>query len=725
MISTSAAYKRAVTADARRVRVRLPLRVTSPDIVYGAVTGSAGMPVSQPEQIHDAVMEADDNYASLEPGRWVLDGSNGILEDDGSYPGEVGYVCSQIARANGSFAQAQSMSMAISGVTSLQVLTIFFPDNEGDGYAVDFDVAISAGGVTQYSKSVEGNDRSKVVLQGFSVADPDGITLTIYRWSIGRRYARVIEIVPGYGETWTEDKITSLLIRQQVNIPALSAPYGTLDVTFDNTERAFDPRDKTGIFASLEERQALPAYIGVDTDEGAREYIPAGVWYRNDRSWETQDDGLTMRWSLVDVIGLLSTRAFVAPGTLPSTLAGWAEALVTQLGPAFTGAWHVDPDYALLALTAAKADVDGKPCGDILCWICQASGTFARADAETGALTIEPLWSQGNAYDLDNLASDPVLSANDNVGSLIFTVGGNRYVVSGNLASSGNTINISNPFIASQAAALEAAQRILSCYGGNKISTSGRGDPSSEMGDVVTVAMRGAEPMSGRLISQTFDFSGGVLRDCRSELLQADGIRLYENVEVIRESGTWTVPAGVTSLGVILIGGGQAGGQGEKGTYPGVFEIKEGACYGKNGSRGQDGVGGNVWYGTVGVTPGQTLTVVIGAGGIPQPGGPSNGQPSTLGVWSSANGHGYSPSYTDIATGMAFGRSGISKPPANSGDGGRGGAGGPGAIQEWAYPRDIWGHITGLLTLQSQTPPQVGSLGARGGSGCVIVSWEV
>lgn len=93
--------------------------------------------------------------------------------------------------------------------------------------------------------------------------------------------------------------------------------------------------------------------------------------------------------------------------------------------------------------------------------------------------------------------------------------------------------------------------------------------------------------------------------------------------------------------------------------------------------------------------------------------------------WSSANGHGYSPSFTDIATGMAFGRSGIRAPVDNSGDGGFGGAGGAGAVWTCEYLRDVWGHITGPLQITHMEPAQAGALGVAGGSGCVIISWEV
>jgi len=65
---------------------------------------------------------------------------------------------------------------------------------------------------------------------------------------------------------------------------------------------------------------------------------------------------------------------------------------------------------------------------------------------------------------------------------------------------------------------------------------------------------------------------------------------------------SWTAPAGVTSVSVVCIG---AGGAGTRGTSPSdVDQLRRGG-----------GGGGLGWKNNIAVTPGQTYTVVVGAGG--------------------------------------------------------------------------------------------------------------
>jgi hypothetical protein len=62
---------------------------------------------------------------------------------------------------------------------------------------------------------------------------------------------------------------------------------------------------------------------------------------------------------------------------------------------------------------------------------------------------------------------------------------------------------------------------------------------------------------------------------------------------------TWIVPPGITSISAVCIGGGGGGAGGESGRNEGV-----------NG-----GAGGGLSYGTIDVTPGEALIIVVGAGG--------------------------------------------------------------------------------------------------------------
>lgn len=67
---------------------------------------------------------------------------------------------------------------------------------------------------------------------------------------------------------------------------------------------------------------------------------------------------------------------------------------------------------------------------------------------------------------------------------------------------------------------------------------------------------------------------------------------------------SWTAPSGVTSVSVVAVGGGGAGGG--RGTHI------------TNGSGGQGGSGGGLgWKNNITVVPGQSYTIVVGAGGLP------------------------------------------------------------------------------------------------------------
>ena len=85
------------------------------------------------------------------------------------------------------------------------------------------------------------------------------------------------EIIPGVYEEWTDDILASLDIQMRGNFACLAIPYGTCTLRMDNLDRRFEPRNKSGIFQSIEERQAIPIAIGCELEDGTVEY-KRGVW---------------------------------------------------------------------------------------------------------------------------------------------------------------------------------------------------------------------------------------------------------------------------------------------------------------------------------------------------------------------------------------------------------------------------------------------------------------
>ena len=729
MLSITDGYKTAIVGDVRRMLIKAQLEIVDPDITYGTVNSSGEAAFSKGEQLHDKELSLNSRYATLEPRRWVLDGSFRLIPDEPqAISGEVGFVGDVLSGEDGSFASAVYAELTFTNVSILQACSVYFSDDSIDGIAEDFTVAVYSGDTAVYTKDFTGNTEISVSLDGFTVYDPTAIRVTVTKWSLPGRRMRIAEIIPGVYEEWTDDILASINIQMRGNFACLAIPYGTCTLRMDNLDRRFEPRNKSGIFQSIEERQAIPVAIGCELEDGTVEYKRAGVFYQANGGWKTGDNAMTMQWDLVDIVGLLADREFKAPSSMPTTLSGWLAALVGQMGANFANRYHVDPDYADAAATVnSAADVEGKKCGDILRWVCMATGTWPRADAETGYLTAEPFWSQGNKLDLDNMTTYPVMKANDDLAVLTFQLYDDAKTVvniSGNATSSSQTLTVSNPFLHTAAQAQTAARQILSQYGGIKLETVSRGDPAGEIGDVDTVWLNESSATTGRRMEQSFTFSNGILRDCKSVLLQADGSFLFENRVVFTESGVFHTGPNQTQARIILSQGGQGGGYGEDGY------VREAAWENKvesgPGAKGADGSGGKVWSGVINVNPDTDYAVVIGKGGkaAEKQGVPgAEGGETTFGVYSSANGKVYSPSFTDLASGDAYGRSGVAVPKSGTGDGGTGGEGG--AAGSGYMKKHYWpdGSPSGFEFIQTSNPGP-GHPGKDGADGVCVIWWD-
>lgn len=708
MINSTDEYKRAIVGDSRRILVKAIVDIIDPDISYKKVQTSGESIYSNSDQIHNKNFNESAFYVTLEKNRWGLNGGYQIYPLDVKDL-EVGFMSNDISGGNGYFETPQWVELSFSNVSILQACSVYFLDSES--IPENFSVEVRQGDIVYYSKEFVKNTNKSISLSGFTVYNPDAIRVTVTKMSLPYRRFRTAEIIPGIYEEWDGSILASFDVKHQGDVSCVSIPYGTCTLRMDNLDRRFEPRSKSGVFQSLEDRQGIDVSLAVRLEDGKDEYKRVGIYYQHSGGWKTGDNGLTMQWNLVDIVGLLADREFMPTNTLPTTLEGWVSALVSQLGENFKNRYSVDPSYSSVSANVREqSDVVGMKCGDLLRYVCMATGTWPRADAETGYLAVEPLWSEGNKITLRNLESYPIMKANEDIAAIIFTLNdgeNTQYIVSGNSLSSSETKSINNPFIHTKEQALIAAKQILAAYGGNRYELVGRGDPTSEIGDVDTIWLNESVATTARRIFQTFNFQSGILRSCQSRLLQADGSFLYENRHVMTESGTWTAPAGVTSLRIILVGKGADGTDGTDGGWLSA------------GIDGIDGVGGKVWAGTISINDGQTFDVSVG-------------ENTVFGSYSSANGIVFPYGYTDVASGDSFARTGVSAPIAGFGDGGKGGKGGMKGYTHTEIKRvekedPETGDVTVETTMDTviDSYPTNGTLGVSGAFGCAVVYWDV
>ena len=700
MIQTSPAFRAAVVGSPRRVDILAVVDLSDPDLTWEPMGYDSLAPWCVPEQLHDHELDPPARYAALERGRWLLGGGSKVFPDGYQVKESMGFANDALSGPDGTFSPAAWVEERFAHVRILQTVSIYFSTDPADGVPMDFTVEVRSGDTVYFTKTFTGNRATEVSIDGFTVQQPTAIRLTCTRWSLPSRRMRAVEIMTGLYERWGPRMLASFSCVQQGEFSCLSLPYGSVTLAMDNKSRRFEPRRKDSIFASIEERQGVEVYIGVRVASGAFERVKLGLFYMAGDGWKTSQNEPTMQWYLVDIIGLLSGRTFLPPETLPTTLAGWLEAIVSQLGVNFTNRWSCDPAYAGKPVTAnSREDVTGKSCGEMIRWACQASGTWPRADAETGKLCAEPLWHQGNKLALANLTGYPGMKANQSLAALIFTLSdGTEYVVSGNSTSSEKTVAIRNPFLHTQAQALAAARLILSQYGGNVIETTGRGGPSGEIGDVDTVWLDESSAVTARRKSQTIQFQDGMMQGCRSTLLQADGSYLWEERTVLTGSGTWTGPSGVGRLRLFLVGRGGDGTAGTAGSYDAP------------GEDGTDGLGGLVWAGVVDINPGQSFAYRVD-------------QDAVFGVWTSAEGQQYPQGYSDIASGESYARTGVQAPLEGSGDGGAGGKGGSQGVRHRETVYNSEGKPSGSRWVVDVRPGPA-EPGVPGTSGCIVIYWD-
>ncbi|MBQ8109700.1 MAG: hypothetical protein IJ124_06040 [Clostridia bacterium] len=222
------------------------------------------------------------------------------------------------------------------------------------------------------------------------------------------------------------------------------------------------------------------------------------------------------------------------------------------------------------------------------------------------------------------------------------------------------------------------AKRVLAYYSSAKTVRTRLLLKDERTGDCIQFSDPYGEATKGYLQEAGLSASTALFGDC--EIIagykptgQGNNI---STVELLSEAQTWTVPAGVYEITLVLIGGGNGGYNGGRGnsTYglylshsSDVAQNYSPGKGGKGGAGGLRGMGGKIYRTTISVTPGQTFVFTPGVGGDAG----QEGTATTFGSYSSASGNSIEYGFVDIINSATYGKSGRDGVP-----GGKGGDGG-------------------------------------------------
>ena len=324
----------------------------------------------------------------------------------------------------------------------------------------------------------------------------------------------------------------------------------------------------------------------------------------------------------------------------------------------------------------------------------------------SGAVMGETVIFDGPHHDLTATGSLRILSSGVNFAVLtgVGTLQGKQYTHQTKIVSERveevtgeeNLVTVTDATLVSVSNSRNVAKRTLSFYSCRRVVTMDIESTGERPGDMLTFSDPFDESTKGLLQSLEFSMAQ-ILR--ASATVITDYIpkwfgNKYNAYDVITTNGTYTIPAGVEDIMVLLIGGGRGGWSGLSGlesdpstastlsrvtsvtdyteTASGYGTVKGG----EGGEAGAGGLGGKVYRVELSVTPGQSFPVTIGTGGA---GGVyssigsiqgSVGTASKFGTLSSESGVVMDAGYADVISGTIYAAPGKTGIPGGKGSGG-------------------------------------------------------
>lgn len=234
--------------------------VDAADMSSAAVNIEA-VPFTELSQVTDKITENTRKLASLEQDLWALDGSFSLPNDDASN-GETGYWSDAISDENGNI--DLSFTFSFDEAQSSKGFTVIF-DTKTQEVAADFTISVYNGSTLLNLASVVGNS------EVFRIVDCPAenynlISLNFTKTAKPYRRIRLTEFVFGYLQEFSADKIVNLKAIYETSLYMENLPTNKLELTIDNTDRAYNVLNPTGIYRYLQEGQGLNASVTINGD---------------------------------------------------------------------------------------------------------------------------------------------------------------------------------------------------------------------------------------------------------------------------------------------------------------------------------------------------------------------------------------------------------------------------------------------------------------------------
>lgn len=217
-------------------------------------TNDAGVLGGIAATIND-VSEMGGKYASLERNLWSLDGTFGILPDEGSGD-EVGWWSNAVSGADGTFSEPPWIQYLFTDPISTLGLTLHF-DDRADQYANRVKITcLGSDGISVVDEWITEMDEPIQGIQHY-VGDYYGVRFTFLRTSEPFRRVRLCEVDFGLTKAYNRNSLGKVRITYGMDLLGASLPSRELSFTFDNSDKQYNLLNPDGVYQYLQDGQVI------------------------------------------------------------------------------------------------------------------------------------------------------------------------------------------------------------------------------------------------------------------------------------------------------------------------------------------------------------------------------------------------------------------------------------------------------------------------------------
>lgn len=467
--------------------------ITDPDAHYSATESNNGaMFYSDHTAVVDTGNKQFPKYATLENNIWSLDGSLGILPDKAPY-GDTGYVAN-VEYPMVTIMFPEVMTQAVPGVS------IVWSEAYGE-YATRCRItALNGAEVVTSDEFYNDSVRSTFDLP---MAGYDRIYIEIIDWIIPDHRPRMERFYLGAREVYTKAELTRYTHSQSVDLLSTELPKNQIVFSLDNSSDLWNPDNPVGNVRYLTDRQEVSVRYGYKLPTGI-EWIPAGTFWISE--WDTLSNGLEVTFTARDLLEFLNV-SYSGPlaGTLYDiAVSALSHANLPQTGS--SGARYV-VDESLKTISTDFSNDDKSYTAAVILQMVANAGQCVMHQDRDGVFRVERYSRNQSDYKIEQSVSYDHPERTLTKPPQSITVNDGMAVES--IASTGETIEITNPLIVQQENADHVARWSAAVLRSrNIVRGSYRPDPRLDVLDIISIESKYSRNFVAAITEVTYEYNG-------------------------------------------------------------------------------------------------------------------------------------------------------------------------------------------------------------------------